>query len=373
MRVLLLAGAAWAATPAFAQDHSTHDHHAQHQAEKEEVDHCAMGHLPPEQCPPKDEHAGHGAMDHGEMDHSAMDHSKMDRGSMDHSAKDDSATDHAAMDHSKMNHGAMDHSQLGSASDKSVPGAAREDAVPARALEGPRHAADAIFGAEAMELSRKKLARENGGMRTGSVLIERLEARIAADGGEDGYVWDAQAFYGGDINRFVIKTEGEGEFGGELEDSEIQALYSRAIGPFFDLQAGVRFDPEPNTRGHLVVGVQGLSPYMFHVDGALFLSDRGDLTARLEGEYDQRITQRLIVQPRLEVEVAAQDIPERGIGAGITKVESGLRLRYEFKPEFAPYVGIEYEAKLGETANIARAAGEDPDGLKFLIGLRAWF
>ena len=361
MRVLLLAGAALVGTPAFAQDHSAHDKHAPHQAEKQEVDHCAMGHLPPEQCPPKDEHAGHGAMDQSTTDHSEQGQSGKAKGH-----------DHPAMDHESMDHSAMDHSQHGASPDKSAPGAAAEGAVPARAFEGPRHAADAIWGADAMEPSRKNLARENGGMRTGSMLIERLEARIAADRGEDGYVWDAQAFYGGDINRFVLKTEGEGEFGGGLEDAEIQALYSRAIGPFFDLQAGLRFDPEPDTRGHLVVGIQGLSPYMFHVDGALFLSDKGDLTARLEGEYDQRITQKLIVQPRLEVELAAQDIPERGIGAGITKIEPGVRLRYEFKPEFAPYVGIEYEAKLGETADIAKAAGEDRHGLKFLIGLRAW-
>ena len=179
--------------------------------------------------------------------------------------------------------------------------------------------------------------------------------------------------YGGDINRFVLKTEGEGAFGGALEDAEIQALYSRAIGPFFDLQAGVRFDPEPDSLTHLVLGVQGLAPYMFHVDGALFLSDRGDLTARVEAECDQKITQRLILQPRIEAEFAAQDIPEREIGAGVTKVEPGLRLRYEIVPEFAPYIGIEYEAKLGETADIARTAGEDPDGLKTVIGLRAWF
>ena len=338
--------------PLAAQDHSSHGSEPQ-----PEMDHCAMGHLPPEQCPPKDEHDGHDAMDHGSMDHSGH--------------GDDKQDEHA--DQSTMDHGAMDHSQHGATADKSVPGAAPEDAVPARAFEGPRHAADAIWGADAMAPSRENLARENGGMRTGSVLIERLEARIAADGDEGGYVWDAQAFYGGDINRFVLKTEGEGEFGGELEDAEIQALYSRAIGPFFDLQAGVRFDPEPDARGHLVVGVQGLAPYMFHVDGALFLSDRGDLTARLEGEYDQRITQRLIVQPRLEVELSAQDIPERGIGEGITKIEPGVRLRYEIEREFAPYVGIEYEAALGETADIARAAGEDPDGLKFVFGLRAWF
>ena len=179
---------------------------------------------------------------------------------------------------------------------------------------------------------------------------------------------------GGRINRLWVKSEAEYAFDEDaFEELQVQALYSRAIGPFFDLQAGVRFDPEPDTRGHLVVGVQGLAPYMFHVDSALFLSDRGDLTARIEGEYDQRITQKLILQPRIEAEFAAQDIPERGIGAGITKVEPGVRLRYEIEREFAPYVGIEYEAKLGETADIARAAGEDAAGFKLLIGLRAWF
>ncbi len=389
MRAALLIGAALTAAPLSAQDHSGHSGHANHDAHSQDqghaqhqpqpasepepkevdlkADHCAMGHLPPEQCPPKEDQAGHDGMDHGSMHHSEhKDGAQPEQ--IDHSSMDHGAHDSGAMDHSAMN-----HSQHGAATDKSAPGAAPEDAVPARALEGPRHAADAIWGASAMAPSRENLARENGGMRTGSVLIERFEARITTDSGEDGYVWDAQAFYGGDINRFVLKTEGEGEFAGELEDAEIQALYSRAIGPFFDLQAGVRFDAEPDTRGHLVVGVQGLAPYMFHVDGALFLSDRGNITARLEGEYDQRITQRLIVQPRLEVELSAQDIPERGIGAGITKIEPGVRLRYEIEREFAPYVGIEYEAALGETADIARAAGEDPNGLKVVIGLRAWF
>jgi len=319
MRALFFASAALCAAPLVAQDHAEHGSHGAQQPAPA-VDHCAMGHLPPEQCPPKDEHSGHSMPN-----------------------------------------------------DKSAPGAAPENAVPARALEGPRHAADAIWGADAMAPARIRLARENGGMQTGMVMIERLEARIPIEGGADGYLWDAQAFYGGDINRFVIKTEGEGEFGGSVEDAEVQALYSRAIGAFFDLQTGVRFDPEPDTRGHFVLGVQGLAPYMFEIDAALFLSDRGDLTARIEGEYDQRITQRLIVQPRIEVEFAAQDIRARGIGAGITKVEPGVRLRYEFRREFAPYIGVEYEAKTGETADIARAMGEDPSGFKFLIGLRTWF
>jgi len=332
MRAVLLTGAMLVAAPAAAQGHAAHDTKPEAQAE---MDHCAMGHLPPEQCPPKD----------GPAEDAPM------------------AADIAGMDHGS--HGDM--------VDKSAPGAAPEDAVPPRALQGPKYAADAIWGSEAMAPARRQLASENGGMTTGMVLVERLEARLATDGGEDGYVWDAQGWYGGDINRLVLKTEGEGEFGGALEDAEIQALYSRAIGPFFDLQAGVRFDPEPDSRTHLVLGVAGLAPYMFHVDGALFLSDRGDLTARVEAEYDQKITQRLILQPRIEAEFAAQDISEREIGAGATKIEPGLRLRYEIVPEFAPYIGVEYEAKLGETADIARVGGEDPDGLKAVIGLRTWF
>lgn len=386
MRVPIAAGLALMlapfSVPLSAQDHSGHVMANQTKADAPAalapevpapaapaMDHCAMGHLPPEQCPAKTEGAAAQHAQHGShAGHDAPDQAKTDHGSMDHSAMD-----HTGMDHTAMDHAAMGHSSHAAAPDKSAPGAAPEDAVPARAFDGPRHAADSIWGADLMGPSRQQLARENGGMSVGMVLIERLEARFAAGGGEGGYLWDAQAFYGGDINRFVIKTEGEGELGGPIDDAEIQALYSRAIGPFFDLQAGVRFDAEPDTRSHLVVGVQGLAPYMFHIDSALFLSDQGDITARLKAEYDQRITQSLILQPRVEVELAAQDIVARDIAAGFTKIESGLRLRYEFVREFAPHIGVEYEAKLGETADIARAAGEDPNGFKMVIGLRAWF
>lgn len=242
---------------------------------------------------------------------------------------------------------------------------------PPAAFEGPRHAADAIFGERVMAEARAQNHATHGAMKTGMLMIERLEARVA--NGHDAYLWDLQGWYGGDIDRLVVKSEGEGAFGGVLDDAEVQALWSRAIGPYFDLQGGVRLDVEPELRSHLVLGLQGLAPYMWHVDGALFLSDRGDLTARIEGEHDWKLTQRLILQPRAELELAAQDIPERGIGAGPTKLEAGLRLRYEIAREFAPYVGVGYEAKLGETADLARAAGEDPDGMAVVIGLRAWF
>ncbi len=246
-----------------------------------------------------------------------------------------------------------------------------QQAPPSQASQGPRHAADAIWGADAMAASRKTLKSENGGMITSVVIIDRLEARTA--NGEEKYLWDAQGWYGGDLDKLWLKSEGEGSFSGAMESAEVQALWSHAIGPFFDVQAGARYDLEPTGRGYAVLGVQGLAPYMFEVDAALFLSDRGDLTARIEAEYDQKITQRLILQPRAEIELSAQDVPEQGIGAGLSKAEVGLRLRYEIAREFAPYLGVEYEAKTGKTADFARMDGEDPDGVVFLMGIKLWF
>jgi len=204
------------------------------------------------------------------------------------------------------------------------------------------------------------------------VLIDQFETRIQS--GRDGYAWDAQAWYGGAINRLWIKTEGEGTFGGGIEAAEVQALWSRAIDPWFNVQAGVRYDfrPEPE-RGYLVLGIQGLAPYWFEVDGAFFLSQKGDLSARFEGEYDQRITQQLILQPRVDLDFSLQDVPELRIGSGLSSAEAGLRLRYEFVPEFAPYVGVHYGRAFGDTARLRRAAGEDVGGWSFLVGVRTWF
>lgn len=242
----------------------------------------------------------------------------------------------------------------------------------AAARSGPAHAADAIFPADQMVEARGIFRDEHGRIRTYRVLIDELEARI--QNGRDGYAWDAQAWYGGAINRLWIKTEGEGTFGASPEQAEIQALWSRAIDPWFNVQAGVRYDfrPDPE-RGYLVLGIQGLAPYWFEVDGALFLSEKGDLSARFEGEYDQRITQRLILQPRVEFELAAQDVPEIGVGSGLSTAELGLRLRYEFVPEFAPYVGVHYERAFGDTADFRRAAGDRVGGWSLVMGVRTWF
>ena len=252
------------------------------------------------------------------------------------------------------------------------PGRPRLPPPPPAALSGPAHAADAIWGEAAMTGARAMLLRENGGMRSTAVIIDRFEAGFGDN--EEGWLWDVGGWTGGDINRFWWKSEGEGDFDGEIE-GEVQALYSRAVTPFWDVQAGVRqdFREDGESPTHLVVGFQGLAPHWWEVDAAAFLSTGGDLTARVEAEYDQRITQRLILQPRIEVEASASDVPELGLGSGLTHVEAGLRLRYEIAREFAPYVGVEWSRDLGGTADLMRALGGEPDHTRFVIGLRAWF
>lgn len=278
------------------------------------------------------------------------------------------AMDHSAMDHSTMDHGPMD--MAGDDMDGMTAPMA-DETPPPEAGSGPARAADAIWGTDVMLGSRKQLAAENGGMTTLWVMADRVEYRVRD--GKNGYLWDGQGYYGGDINKFWLKTEGEGSFGDKIESIEMQALWSHAIAPFFDLQAGVRQDFAQRDRTYAVVGIQGLAPYLFEVDVAAFLSDRGDLTASIEAEYDQRITQRLILQPRAELNLAAQDVPELGIGAGLDTAELGIRLRYEFVREFAPYIGVEQEWKSGQSARYARASGDDPSVTNFVVGIRFWF
>lgn len=245
-------------------------------------------------------------------------------------------------------------------------------APPAAALAGPAHAADLVFGQGDMAEARHELRVENGDLRAYRVLLDRFETQFQK--GRDGYRWDVQAWYGGDVDKLWIKTEGNGSYRGQLATGEVQALWSRAVTPWFDLQAGVRQDFGPNPRRtHAVLGVQGLAPYSYNTEAALFLSNKGELTARLNADYDLLLTQRLILQPRAEVDLSAQNIPELGIGSGLSTVEVGLRLRYEFVPEFAPYVGIEYERSVGNTATYARANGESAATFRYLVGLRSWF
>jgi len=288
-----------------------------------------------------------------------------------HQAHDNNHTAHPApetkdmvpeVDHSDMNHGNMGHG---------TPQSAPTATPSPNSTSGPITAANTIWGADAMREPRATLYKEHGDMQIFWFQGDRMEYRTQE--GRDGYLWDVQGYYGGDINKLWFKSEGEGSFGEKAEQAEVQALYSRAIAPFFDLQAGIRHDFAGPDRTHAVIGLQGLMPYMFEIDAAAFLSDKGDLTARIEAEYDQRISDRLILQPRAEMNFSAQDIPELGMGSGIDNIELGMRLRYEIKREFAPYIGIEQEWKIGDSASYARLFGEDPSVTNYVVGVRFWF
>lgn len=223
-----------------------------------------------------------------------------------------------------------------------------------------------------MAMARETLRREHGDMPAYKLLFDRIEARLRD--GTDGYLVDGQAWFGGDIDKLWLKTEVEGGVEHGFEEAEVQALWSHAIDPWFDLQTGVRYDARNGPdRAHLVVGVQGLAPYWWEVDAALFVSTDGDFTARAEAENDVRITQNLILQPRAEIDFSFQDVPELALGSGFTTAALGARLRYQLAPTFSPYVGVEYDRAFGETTRLRRLAGEDVGGWSLVAGVRAWF
>lgn len=177
---------------------------------------------------------------------------------------------------------------------------------------------------------------------------------------------------GTDENKLWLKSEGE-RADSKLESAEFWALYSRNISTFWDAQAGIRYDTKPESTAYLTLGFNGLAPYWFETETHLFVSDQGDVTARARLEYDQLITQQLIVQPYLEVNLSAQDVHEQDIGAGVTDGQIGLQTRYEFTRKFAPYVDVHYGQKFGETSSIAKSHGEDTNELVRSLGLRLMF
>ena len=183
--------------------------------------------------------------------------------------------------------------------------------------------------------------------------------------------WDVQGWVGGDRNKLWLKSEGEFH-GGEAENAELQLLYSRNIGVFFDAQVGVRHDFEPQSTTYLAAGVQGLAPYLLETEATAFLSEDGHASLRLEQSFDVLLTQRLILEPYAEAELQAGDVPERRLGRGLSEAEAGLQLRYEISRKFAPYADLAYERTFGETAELRRAAGEDEDRWTLRIGLRSW-
>ena len=210
-------------------------------------------------------------------------------------------------------------------------------------------------------------------------LFEQLEYRLPYDGGAYDLGWEAQGWVGFDYHRFVWKSEGELSFDGTDEgESETDLLYSHLVTPFWSMQLGAQYANEWKSgdyedRWSGVLALQGLAPGMIEVDSSLYLSEDADVTFEVEAEYNLRLTQRLVLQPRAELGFAFQDIPERALGAGLTNVDLDLRLRYEIEREFAPYVGVRYGLLAGETASIADSAGLDTESVSLIFGVRFAF
>jgi copper resistance protein B len=204
------------------------------------------------------------------------------------------------------------------------------------------------------------------------VLFNELEGRW--NGSNTEFRWEGQGRVGSDYDKLWIKSEGTLQSSGTLEDGQQQFLYDRAITTYFDLQGGLRSDLDSRpTRNWAAFGIQGLAPYFFDLEVTGFVSGEGHLAAKLEASYDLLLTQRLILQPQVEFNIYSKADPVRLVGAGFSDIDTGLRLRYELSRKFAPYLGVVYEGKFGQTANFARQAGESTGDVRFVFGVRLWF
>lgn len=261
--------------------------------------------------------------------------------------------------------------QAGTQGDEGTAGGAGDD-QPGEASPPPiptDNIEDRFYDRARMQAARHDLA-QMGNMKTSALLIDQLEYH--GQNGRDGYSWDAQAWYGSDRDRVAFATEGEGSFG-KAERIETALTWRHAIDPYFDIEAGLRqdFRPDPK-RTYALIGVQGLAPYWFELKGQMLISNKGEVRSRLTVEYEQRITQSLILQPEAEIALAFQDSRAIQVGSGLERFELGARLRYEIRPGMGPYVGLHWERKTGRTADLARDDGERASAVSFVTGFRVW-
>ncbi|MGN8124644.1 copper resistance protein B [Pseudomonas sp. 22082] len=202
-------------------------------------------------------------------------------------------------------------------------------------------------------------------------LADKLEWQDADDAST--LAWDLSGWIGGDIDRLWLRSEGE-RSNGKTEDAEIQALWGHAISPWWDVVSGVRQDFKPGApQTWAAFGLQGMALYNFEAEATAFLGENGQSAVRLEGDYDILLTNRLILQPTAELNVYGKNDPQRGIGSGLSNTEAGLRLRYEIRREFAPYIGVTWNRTYGQTADYAREESEDRSEARLVLGVRLWF
>jgi len=206
----------------------------------------------------------------------------------------------------------------------------------------------------------------------GKVMIDQLEIRSTE--GDDPVVLETDAWIGKDLHKAWFKADVE-RVDGETEQAEVQARYSRAVAPYWDFQLGWRHNFEPNeeTRDWAAFGLRGLAPYFFDIDAALYVGENGRTQLSFDTEYEMMLTQRWVLSPELQINLYGKSDPVLGQGSGLSDMELGLRLRYEIKREFAPYIGVNLESKFGGTADFATDEGEDTSDVQYVAGIRAWF
>ncbi|WP_245730805.1 copper resistance protein B [Pseudohongiella acticola] len=204
-----------------------------------------------------------------------------------------------------------------------------------------------------------------------SVMIDQLELRHGDDGSP--LILEGEAWIGSDLNKFWMKADID-SLDGDVEEFELQALYSRAVAPYWDLQMGLRQDIRPDDgRSWAVLGLQGLAPYFFETEAALFISKSGGAAMSLSTEYELLLTQQWVLSPEIELDFYGQNDRARGTGSGLSDIQAGIRLRYEVRREFAPYIGINWNRKFGDAAEFAADAGEDASSTQWVAGFRIWF
>jgi copper resistance protein B len=206
--------------------------------------------------------------------------------------------------------------------------------------------------------------------RTGRLLLDQFELRDTAAGSAD--VWEANGWYGGDYNKFWLRTEGE-RVDSTTEDARVEVFWDHIFARWWSLQTGGREDfGNGPSRGWAAIGVRGFAPYWFEVEATAYVGDAGRTAARVKVEYELLLTQRLILQPEGEVNFYGKADPERHLGSGPADLDIGLRLRYEIRRQFAPYIGVAWTKLFGETATAAEAQGRRSSELQGLVGIRIW-
>ncbi len=305
------------------------------------------------------------------MDHSGMDHSKMNHDSMPGMEQGDKSGTAPGSGHD-MNHGGATSGKSGDMSNMNHGGDdADHGSMSMQGGSAPPDARDPHAYSDGYDfgpIPRPKMGDEDN---FGSLLVDRLESVTTR--GNTAMTYDWQAWYGQTYDRALIRAEGEIE-SGAFKDARNELLWAHAITAYLDTQLGVRYDSGKGTdRGWLAFGIQGLLPYWLYVEATAYVNEQGRTAFRLETEYDLLLTQKLILQPRIETNFYSQRDDTRDVSSGLSNIEAGLRLRYEVRREFAPYVGIEWASRFGSAANNIRAAGKDAEEARLIAGVRIWF